>query len=241
MRPKKTRPDFKYNFPDLFQEILLEPVPNIQLHALWFKSTTLPPRGVILYFHGNAGNLERWGEVGPRFTEMGIDIIIPDYRGFGKSTGKIISEKEMVEDGQFMLDYVKSQYGEIPLFLFGRSIGSGIACSLIQKIKCSGLILETPFTGMDKLFFTYYPFLPRLFWFRFTFSNLEKVKQCMLPILIFAGTKDWVVPYRNSKVFKSVLKPSDTFVTLKGGGHFHLFQFEEYQEEMAAWFKKVIP
>ena len=162
MRPKKSRPETKYHFPDLFREVFLESGPGTKFHSLWFQTKNRPPRGVVLYLHGNAGSLERWGEIGPRFTQLGFDILIPDYRGYGKSTGPQ-SEKAFYQDADSCWKFLEENYPKVPKIIFGRSIGSGPACWLAAHTNPNGLILETPFPSMKNYFIPIIHFCPGCF------------------------------------------------------------------------------
>jgi len=94
--PEILPPDYKYTFSQPFEEATV-PVEGATINAVLFRSAN--PKGVILYFHGNAGSLRTWGDVAGDFTSRGYDILIPDYRGFGKSTGSISNEKMLLADG----------------------------------------------------------------------------------------------------------------------------------------------
>ena len=122
--PEALPPDFQYSFPARFDEVTIS-VDGAVINALHFKTDT--PKGAIVYFHGNAGNLSGWGEVALDFTRLGYDVLIPDYRGYGKSTGKIYSEKMLHRDAAVAYDYLKGRYQEDQIVIYGRSIGTGIA------------------------------------------------------------------------------------------------------------------
>lgn len=234
--PGKSTKNTDYHFKDLFKEVFLVPAPGAKIHCLWFRSNE-PSRGVILYLHGNAGNLGHWGGIGPRFTQMGFDILIPDYRGYGKSTGRI-EEEAFYVDALACWNFLETNYPDVPKFIYGRSLGSGPASWLAGNTEAKGLILETPYTSMKDLFYTYYSFLPRWFLFRYEFPNAENLKKCMSPILIFAGVRDWIVPFRCSIKLKSSLKKSDEFVAIAEGGHAHLSSFPEYKAALEKWFEE---
>lgn len=222
--------DYRFHFKSSFKEINLKTEDGGNINALHFKNSNA--KGVIIYFHGNAGNLVRWGQLNDEFSELGYDLFIMDFRGFGKSTGKL-SESSFYKDAEQCYDYVSQQYDANQTIIYGRSMGSGPASYLASKIDAKHLILETPFYSIKNLFYTYYPLLPRLFIFKFRFPNFSYLKTVNFPITIFQGTDDFVVPYKGSKKLKEVLKPSDEYITIEGGTHSDLVIFEQYQDKLA--------
>ncbi|MCI6988049.1 MAG: alpha/beta hydrolase [Campylobacter sp.] len=90
--PQKLDQNFSYKFSSNFSEIWLENG-DIRLNALHFKSEN--PKGIVVFMHGNYGNLSQWSDLGDEFLRIGYDFLIYDYRGYGKSGGKITSESEL--------------------------------------------------------------------------------------------------------------------------------------------------
>jgi len=101
--------DYQYEFRVNFEELFLNTSDNAIINALHFKIDK--PKGVILYYHGNAGDLSRWGEVVQYFVEQQYDVLVMDYRTFGKSTGKL-SEEALYSDAQFCYNYLLKTYDE---------------------------------------------------------------------------------------------------------------------------------
>jgi len=104
-RPTVLAQDYEYNFNHNFEELFLKPDAEAVINALHFKAEN--PKGVIIYFHGNAGDLSRWGIITEYFVEKNYDVLVMDYRTFGKSTGTL-SESALYKDAQFCYDYLKS-------------------------------------------------------------------------------------------------------------------------------------
>ena len=119
------------------------PVDGGAIHALLLK--TERPRGVVLYFHGNAGSLRTWGDIAPEFTSRGYDILIPDYRGFGKSTGQLRDEAMLLQDGMAAYAHLARHYPEGRIVVYGRSIGTGIAAYIARTERPGMLMLESPY------------------------------------------------------------------------------------------------
>ena len=218
--------DYRYEFNANFEEIFLENQDGARLNGLHFKSKD--PRGVILYFHGNAGNLARWGEITQYFTRFQYDVVVMDYRTYGKSRGKL-SESALYEDGQIFYDYVVEQFKEDQLIIYGRSLGTGIATWLGSRNDPAQIILETPYYSFLDIGQERFPYLPVKWMLKYHFRSHEYVQQISCPITIFHGTNDNVVPIRSGrKLFDSIPGSSKEMVVIEGGGHNNLSQFDGY-------------
>lgn len=213
--PDKLSPGFKYSFRIPFDEVNYHPEEDVTINALHFKTDS--PKGVILYMHGNAGNLETWGGLGGTFVNAGYDLLIFDYRGFGKSTGNI-SEKALYSDAQFIYDKLKVLYGEEKIIVYGRSIGTGIAAYISAHNNPRKLILETPYYSMSDLAKNLYPAIPR-FLLRYKLPTNEYLQRTKAQVYIFHGTNDEVVYYGSSEKLKQHFKPGDTLIPIPGGRH----------------------
>ena len=101
--------EHEFKFETAFEEYLWETPFEGKINGLHFKIEN--PKGVILYFHGNADNLHRWGKIAAEFTHFGYDILVMDYRGYGKSSGPR-NEDFLYSDAQYFYDFAKENYGE---------------------------------------------------------------------------------------------------------------------------------
>lgn len=228
-RPKTLPQNFEYQFSQPFQEVWWDTPEHGSINGLWF--TCPNPKGLILYFHGNADHLERWGKHAPEFSQHNFDVVFMDYRGFGKSKGKR-NEAILHSDARFIYDWATQHYAPERIILMGRSIGSGIASHLASKVQPPFLILETPFYSMPSLFYSYYAFLPVIFQFKYKFRNDLALKKTNCPILVFHGTYDYVVPYFHAKKLLRLLGNRVTLVTLPKGFHKGLGEFPLYQQKL---------
>ena len=226
--PTVLEQDYQYNFTHPFEEVFLKPAENASINALHFKTEN--PKGVILYFHGNAGDLSRWGNVAEFFVDKGYDMFIMDYRTYGKSKGKL-SEQALYNDAQYCYDYLLKQYSENDITLYGRSLGTGLATFLASKHNPKRLILETPYYSILDVAKHRFPIFPVSALLKYKFPSNEYIVDVRCPIAIFHGTADKVVPFSSAKKLKSVAPASlTTFTTIKGGGHNDLMEFEEYRK-----------
>lgn len=228
---KPLPPDFQFQFPGNWQERWYEPTPSVKLHALYFRTDSLPRRGVVLYFHGNRDNLTRWGRYAPDFTRRGYDVLMPDYREYGKSGGKISAEADLHADARFVYEALKGEVSEDSLVLYGRSLGSGIATRLASETRPRLLLLETPYFNLPAVAASKFPLLPYAWLSRYTFRSDEWITRVRCPIHLFHGTADGLVPYSHSLrlVAKLGRNPAEILTTVPGGGHKNLADFPAYQ------------
>lgn len=128
--PDKLPQDFEFSYPNATEVFL--PIENNQhIHGLYFTADQ-KAKGVVLYFHGNAGALDKWGLVADNFAPLGYDVLIMDYRTYGKSQGKL-SEQNLFNDAQLAYNYLRKNFGARDIVIYGRSIGTGIATHLASK------------------------------------------------------------------------------------------------------------
>jgi pimeloyl-ACP methyl ester carboxylesterase len=230
--PEALPPNFQYSFPARFDEVTLS-VDGAAINALHFKTDN--PKGVIIYFHGNAGNLRGWGEVALDFTRLSYDVLIPDYRGYGKSTGKIRSEEMLHRDAAVAYNYLKERYLENQITIYGRSIGTGIAVYLAKDAMPRILILESPMFNMRDLARHHYPFMPS--WLvglilKYPMRTDLWIADVPCPVYLFHGTEDDVVPYNSSERLLKLIRTQSRLFTIPGGGHNNLSDLPLYHEEL---------
>lgn len=229
-RAKKLPYNFRYTLPRPHQEFWLDTNEHGRINIWWLKATA-HSRGVILYCHGNSGNLASWNPTLSFLSEQGFDLVAFDYRGYGKSCGSR-SQERLYADAEEVLRWLLRKDPNRPVILYGRSMGSTFATRAALHPQVKLLILETPFSSMRDLFYAYYPILPRLFYFSYPMPTADYLKQVKAPVLIFHGTKDRIVPYANAKRLVPYLKVTDAFFRIEGGGHLDIATFERYRTEI---------
>ncbi len=226
--PEVLAPDFEYNFPHHFEEITWQ-VDGATINALHFKADN--PRGAILYFRGNAGSLRSWGAIAADFIKHGYDVLIPDYRGYGKSTSKITNERMLHEDALFAYTYLQQHYPENQIIVYGRSLGTGLAVRLAASKKPRMLILETPYFSVKDIARRQFPFIPGLL-LKYPLSTDLWISDVSCPIYLFHGTRDEFIPYNSSVQLLPLIKTEHELFTIQGGGHNNLGDFTQYHENL---------
>lgn len=147
--PVKLNADYKYDFQAPFEEKTIA-FENGELNTLLFRVPQ--SKGVILYFHGNYGNLASWGEVARELSaRTGYSTWTIDYPGYGKSTGAIRSEGQLHAMALKLYEAAKVELPNSPVVLYGRSIGTGVATRLASEQPVQALILESPYYGLKSV------------------------------------------------------------------------------------------
>ena len=224
-QPISLKDDYRFRFEDTFEEIWLKTEDSLNINALYFQ-TKKPKNGAILYLHGNSGNLQRWAKHYSDFTERGYDFLAIDYRGYGKSEGKP-SEKGLYKDATAAYNWLKNRYPEDSIIIYGRSLGTGVACELTTRVNAQKLILETPFNSIHGAINHSAPMLWLPFAPRSLFPNEQYLAKVKEPVYIIQGTQDRVVPYASAAKLKHLLKDDDAFFVIEGGQHRNLSSFPE--------------
>jgi uncharacterized protein len=214
-RPEPLARDFRFEFPQKFSEVNL-PVDGATLNALHF--TTENPKGVVLFFHGNAGNLRRWGDVAESFTSRGYDLFIFDYRGYGKSNGKIASEQQLIGDAEKVYGHISQRYAPKNIVIYGRSLGTGVAAQIALRHTPKMLILETPYVSLKDLTAQFYPMVPG-FLLKYPMRTDLALPQIKSPVYIFHGSADEVIPYESSQRLLPMIQSPKELVTIPDGAH----------------------
>jgi hypothetical protein len=224
--PTKLASDYTYQFSEPFEELFLETEDGARLNAVHFKIAN--PKGLILYYHGNAGDLSRWGQISSFFTKLDYDVLVMDYRTYGKSSGEL-SEENLLHDAQLFYEFALKKYTEDEIVVYGRSLGTTFATFVASKNNPRKLILETPFYNLKEAAKQRIPLFPVGFFLKYQFKTNEFIKEVDCPIVIFHGTDDTVVPYKSGKKLAKLVSPDKlTFITISGGDHNNLVDFDSY-------------
>jgi uncharacterized protein len=221
----KLPPNYKFHFTTTFEEITITTKDRIHLNALLFKADS--SKGVVLYLHGNTGGLDSWGKLSKIYTSLHYDLLMLDYRGYGKSEGHIKNEAQVFSDVQTAYTYLKTRYKEDKIIVLGYSIGTCPAAYLAANNHPKQLILQAPCYTLADAVHQLYPTLDTMD-IPFHFNTYQFVKKTVAPIIIIHGDADQVFYYGSSKKLALFLKPADELVTLKGAGHLDMAKNIDY-------------
>ncbi len=196
----------------------------VKLHGLWHPHPDLRQRAdapVLLYLHG-----ARWNVTGSAFRirrmqELGFSVLAVDYRGFGKSTQQLPSEKLAAEDARAAWDWLAQRHPERPRYIFGHSLGGAIAIELARQVQDErGTLVEGTFTSIPDVVSTFrWGWLPISPLITQRFESVSKVADIGSPLLVVHGSEDRLIkPELGQKLFEAARGPK-AFVLVEGGSH----------------------
>ena len=225
-KPEKLTPDFEFHYNNQeFEEYNIETRDGAVINGLRFKAQS--PKGVVFYLKGNSKSIKGWGKFAVDFTRHGYDVIMVDYRGFGKSTGRR-TQKAIKRDMQVIYNKIKKKVPEKYIILYGRSLGSGFAAKLASMNEPRMLILDAPYYSLSKVAKKYIPFMPLSLLIKFPMPTYKWLKYVKCPIHILHGTDDRLIPYKTSVKLSKINPKRTKLYTVIGGGHKDLNTFESY-------------
>lgn len=224
-KPEKLPQDFIYKYDAPFRELNFDIEDEVRINGLHFFVDK--PHGLVLYFHGNTRSIKGWAKYARDFFRYKYDVVLVDYRGFGKSTGKR-SEADMISDMQFVYDTLSVSMPEQNIIVYGRSMGSGFACKLASDNKPRYLILDAPYLSLIKVVKRFLPFLPHRWVLRYHLRTEKWITHVNCHTYIIHGTKDWLIPIKHSIALQQLNPLRITLLKIKGGGHNNLPSFPEY-------------
>lgn len=224
-KPEKLKQDFIYKYDIPFKELFIDTAPGVRINGLHFYAKE--PLGLVLYFHGNTRSIKGWAKYAKDFYRYRYDVVLVDYRGFGKSTGRR-NEKEMLKDVQVVYDTLAVQYHENHIIVYGRSLGSGFATKLGSENSPRYLILDAPYYNFTKAVQRLIPVLPMRFVLRYHLQTDRWIRKVNCHTYIIHGSRDRLIPVSQSEKLQKLNPRKITLITIEGGGHNNLPSFPEY-------------
>jgi hypothetical protein len=223
--------NFKFKFDLPFKEINIAMNETDNLNLIQFFPPDSLPKGIIIYFHGNKGNVIRYEDEARNFLKHGFEVLMPDFPSYGKTTGPL-TEENIYKQAKEVYKLAHSKFAAKDIIVYGRSLGTGVAAYIAAQEDCRRLILETPYYSMPDLASYYAPIYPTGRMAHFKFPVGDYIKDIQVPVTIFHGTADKTIPYRCSAKLKKVLKPTDEFITIENGAHNNLNDFPLFYQKL---------
>lgn len=181
-----------------FEDVTLTTEDGVALHGWWIPAER--ERAVLLFFHGNAGNIgDRLISIDV-FRRLGLTVFIIDYRGYGRSEGKP-SERGTYMDGEAAWEYLTTERNVAPerIVVFGRSLGAAVAAKVAAEHRPRALILESAFTSVPDMAASVFPLLPVRFLARTRYDNLKRVAEIACPLLVIHSRNDEIIPFAHAE------------------------------------------
>jgi fermentation-respiration switch protein FrsA (DUF1100 family) len=220
------------------EDVWLDTRDRVRLHAWWVPREDA--RLATLYLHGNAGNItDRFGAI-REIVAAGSSVLIPDYRGYGKSAGWPTEKGLYIDSETAFVHLLGKGFRADQIILHGESLGSAIAVDLASRRPSAGLILEAPFTSAGDIAGTIIPFLgPMLV---HTYDSRAKIRWILAPKLFLHGNRDEIIPLRFGQELFAAAQGPKTFWIVEGAGHNDIVEKAgpQYRERLAAFYQGVM-
>jgi uncharacterized protein len=203
-------------------------VPGARLNALHLR---LPrPDGVVFFLHGNSGNLDSWFTHADFYRRANLDLFMIDYRGFGKSSGRIGSQAQLEADVRAAWGLIGAQYAGRRRVFLGRSLGTALAASLAAEVQPELTVLVSPYESMVALAAEHYPWVPRVL-LRYPLRTDEALLRIRNPVLLAHGEGDALISIRHSERLQA-RAPQVRLLRLPGVGHNDVHESSLYLEAL---------
>lgn len=176
-------------------------------------------RGVVLYHHGNGGNIGGRVDRARRLHDQGLTVVMFDYRGYGDSTGQP-SERGLIDDSRAVYDWLVRERSVSParIVLWGRSLGGAVAVATAEQVPCAGLVIESSFTSIAEMARRQYPWLVAATWLiRHPFRSIDRIERVEAPVLVAHGRDDELIPFTHGQRLHARSRSSRPLVELRGG------------------------
>lgn len=209
---------------------------GVRLHAWWFRAAERDAP-VMIWFHGNAGNLTDRAEMAVEFARRGVSVFVFDYRGFGRSGGRV-SESRIFDDALAAYDYVK-KHSDAPIALYGESIGGPYAAYVAKhRGGVRAVVLENSFPSLKDVGNAIYKPLPLGWTAPFAMRTTAWLNEAGVPVLVMHGTRDLVIPYAlGKKLYDGLTVPKEMLTSHAGHCEIPLFEAARYYETVTRFVK----
>jgi len=204
------------------EEVWLTAADGVRVHGWWIPCPApAKPEAdrspTVLFLHGNAGNISHRFEKLAILRDLGVDVLIIDYRGYGRSEGHP-SEPGLYADARAAYDHLIQRRG-VPVahvVVYGESLGSAVAVQLATEVAVGGLVLEEPFTSAVDVGQKMFPFLPVRWLARSRYDSLAKIGQIRAPLLILHSRDDEMFPLSHAERLVAAAPQPGELVVLRG-------------------------
>ena len=201
------------------EEIELKSADGNRLGAWWAPKAD--SKRCVLYFHGNAGNLSHRGNIVVKLRDtLDASVLIVDYPGYGKSTGKP-TERGCYQTADAGYAYLinEKKFDPKELIVFGKSLGGAVAVDLATRSPHRAVVLVKTFTSTPDVGARWFPWVPVRLLMRNQFRSIDKIGSLKTPVFIAHGNRDQVIPYEHGQaLFKAANEPKE-FYHIEGHDH----------------------
>ncbi|HEX5709047.1 MAG TPA: alpha/beta hydrolase [Pyrinomonadaceae bacterium] len=237
----------EWSLPERGEDVWFETSDGVRLHG-WFVSAYArePAEATVVYFHGNGGNLSYLGWLASHLSRRGFDVLLFDYRGYGRSSGAVTDEAALYADADAAYDFVTRSRGARPetVVLYGQSLGTAAATDVASRRTCGALVLESGLSSASDMAARILPFAPR--WThrlgRNRLDSARKLATVNCPVLIAHGERDETIPVEQGRALYAAAREPKRLRIVAGAGHNDLVATAggEYLDELASFIRESI-
>ena len=200
-----------------FESVTLPTADGLRLHG-WFVPSGTTRGTTVLFFHGNAGNITHRLDSIAQLNRLGLDLLLVDYRGYGRSEG-VPSEAGTREDARAAWRYLLQEQRLAPgrIVLFGRSLGAAVAAQLATEVRPGALIIESAFLSVPELAAHHYWYLPARLLSRYRYDTRAALADRQCPLLVIHSPDDEIAPYAHGEALYRAAPPPKQMLVIRGG------------------------
>src|ERR1051326_1358782 len=220
---RPSRMDAAQEIPSGAEDVWFNSNDGPRLNGWFFASHTKPERATMIFFHGNGGNISNVGWMAQRFANHGFNVLIFDYRGYGRSDGVATNESDLYADGDAAVAFVMTNKGirAEQIVLYGQSLGTAIVADVASRRTFGAVVLESGFSSASSVASSALPWLPRFLHFlgKNRFESARKLNSVKAPILIAHGDPDGTIPTSEAQLLYAAANEPKKLLIVPGAGH----------------------
>jgi pimeloyl-ACP methyl ester carboxylesterase len=215
---------YAWTAPSGAEDVFFDSAPGVTLHAWYWRADKSKPAPVtVLYAHGNAGHVQRFAPAAAHIASLGFDVLLYDYRGYGRSGGDSEDETTLFADGRAALDYLVKVRG-VPagsVAHYGYSLGSAVAADLAVNHPCRAVVLVAPLASISAQVSAMYPWLPAPFHAltRSRFDTVGKIGRARCPVMVVHGDRDEIIDVAQGHAVHAAAREPKRLMIIPGGTH----------------------
>jgi fermentation-respiration switch protein FrsA (DUF1100 family) len=235
-----------WHVPENAEEVWFKTSDGVKLYGWLFHSKSQPAKATIIYFHGNGGNLSYCDWVGGSFTKRGFDVLLFDYRGYGRSEGEPTDERGLYADADAAYDFIVGERGlsASKVVLYGQSLGTAAVIDVASRKPCGALIIESGLSSARDMAGAIFPWLPG-FVRGLTKNKLDsvgKMPRVRCPVLVVHGERDEIIPFEQGRKLYDAAPEPKQWRLIKGAGHndLSIVGGEQYIDSLAEFVRSSI-
>lgn len=224
----KLAASYEFQFVGDFEEMNLKMADGLNQNGILFKTNN--SRGLIILLHGHSGNVEYCERMAHKFNKLHHDLLVIDYRSFGKSEGRF-SEIDTFSDVKIWYSNMASIYPEQDITLYGKGIGSSFTAYLASEFNPGKMILESPLYDLNFTAEKYYPLIPFVRYIpSYKFDSASHINQIEIPVYLIHGKLNKLVHYENSTKLLALNREYVDLCLIEDGDHHNLVDHPEYTQ-----------